>query len=236
MLLRAIEEKTFLPVGSDREVKSDFQLICGTNRDLAAAVAAGRFREDLLARIDLWTFRLPGLAERTEDIAPNLEFELESAAQITGGRVAFNAEARARFLRFAVSPEAIWSGNFRDFSAAVTRMATLASGGRITAAGVDEEIVRLRAAWQRPELATSIARDPVLEILGEARADALDRFDRAQLAEVIRVCQKARSLSEAGRLLFAASRSKKSSVNDADRLRKYLARFELGWSDFASRA
>ena len=236
MLLRAIEEKTFLPVGSDREVKSDFQLICGTNRDLAAAVAAGRFREDLLARIDLWTFRLPGLAERTEDIAPNLEFELESAAQITGGRVAFNAEARARFLRFAVSPDAIWSGNFRDFSAAVTRMATLASGGRITAAGVDEEIVRLRAAWQRPELATSIARDPVLEILGEARADALDRFDRAQLAEVIRVCQKARSLSEAGRLLFAASRSKKSSVNDADRLRKYLARFELGWSDFASRA
>jgi transcriptional regulatory protein RtcR len=113
-------------------------------------------------------------------------------------------------------------------------MATLASGGRITAAGVEEEITRLRAGWQRPELAgASASRDPVLEVLGEARADALDRFDRAQLAEVIRVCQKARSLSEAGRLLFAASRSKKSSVNDADRLRKYLARFELEWSSLA---
>ena len=89
-----------------------------------------------------------------------------------------------------------------------------------------------RAAWQRPELATASAtRDPVLEIPGEARAGALDRFDRAQLAEVILVCRRARSLSEAGRLLFAASRSKKSSVNDAVRLRKYLARFELGWSD-----
>ncbi len=110
MLLRAIEEKTFLPVGSDREVKSDFQLLCGTNRELGAAVAAGRFREDLLARIDLWTFRLPGLAERTEDIEPNLEFELEAAARVTGARVTFNKEARERFLRFAVSPEAVWSG------------------------------------------------------------------------------------------------------------------------------
>jgi len=236
MLLRAVEEKAFLPVGSDREVKSEFQLLAGTNRDLGAAVAAGRFREDLLARIDLWTFRLPGLAERTEDLEPNLEFELESAAQVTGARVAFNKEARERFLRFATAPEALWRGNFRDFSAAVTRMATLSAAGRITAAGVDEEIVRLRAGWQRPEPAGSsganASRDLVLEILGEARAAEIDRFDRVQLAEVIRVCQKARSLSEAGRLLFAVSRAKKSSVNDADRLKKYLARFELGWSDF----
>ena len=64
MLLRAIEEKQFLPLGADREVRSDFQLIAGTNADLPAAVARGRFREDLLARINLWTFRLPGLRER----------------------------------------------------------------------------------------------------------------------------------------------------------------------------
>src|SRR5947207_4777052 len=56
MLLRALEDKTFLPVGSDRELKSDFQLVAGTNRDLAARVAGGQFREDLLARINLWSF------------------------------------------------------------------------------------------------------------------------------------------------------------------------------------
>ena len=61
VLLRAIEEKQFLPLGADREVRSDFQLIAGTNADLAALVRRGRFREDLLARINLWTFRLPGL-------------------------------------------------------------------------------------------------------------------------------------------------------------------------------
>ena len=55
----------------------------------------------------------------------------------------------------------------------------------------------------------------------------LDPFDRVQLAEVVRVCRGASSLSEAGRELFAASRRNKRSSNDADRLRKYLARFGL---------
>ena len=55
MLLRAIEEKIFYPLGSDTPVKSRFQLICGTNRDLAKEVAEGRFRADLLARINCWT-------------------------------------------------------------------------------------------------------------------------------------------------------------------------------------
>src|SRR5215510_9805316 len=63
MLLRALEEKSFFPLGGDREVRSDFQLIAGTNRDLAVMVREGRFREDLLARINLWTFRMPSLRE-----------------------------------------------------------------------------------------------------------------------------------------------------------------------------
>jgi len=61
MILRAIKERRFLPVGSDKEAASDFQLIAGTNRNLMAAVAEGRFREDQFARLNLWTFVLPGL-------------------------------------------------------------------------------------------------------------------------------------------------------------------------------
>ena len=120
MLLRAVEEKRFLPLGSDKEVRSEFQLIAGTNRDLQAAVAQGRFREDLLARINMWTFRLPALRERREDIEPNLEYELEQFARAQGTKVTFNKEARERFLKFATTPDAIWSGNFRDLNAAVT--------------------------------------------------------------------------------------------------------------------
>ena len=64
---------------------------------------------------------------------------------------------------------------------------------------------------------------------------ALDRFDRVQLADVLRVCQEARSLSDAGRVLFAASRQRRSSHNDADRLRKYLQKFELEWAQIQGR-
>lgn len=145
MLLKAIEEKRFFPFGSDKEVTSDFQLIAGTNRDLRNDVKAGRFREDLFARINLWTFFLPSLIERSEDIEPNLDYELVRFAQENTATVRFNKEAKEKYLSFATSPTAVWSGNFRELSASVTRMATLADGGRITISVVDEEILRLKA-------------------------------------------------------------------------------------------
>ena len=125
MLLKAIEEKTFYPFGSDRQVSSDFQLIAGTVRDLRQLVAEGKFREDLYARINLWTFTLPGLRQRQEDIEPNLDYEVERHASLTGDSVRFNTEARRAWLAFATSPQATWRGNFRELSASVTRMATL---------------------------------------------------------------------------------------------------------------
>src|SRR5438445_4252796 len=147
MLLRPLEEKTFLPLGSDREAHSDFQLIAGTNQVLFAAVREGRFREDLLARINLWTFSLPGLRSRPEDIEPNLQFELEQFETRTSHHVTFNKEARERFLQFALAPASPWSRNFRDLNAAVVRMATLAQGGRISTGIVEEEIERLDTSW-----------------------------------------------------------------------------------------
>jgi transcriptional regulatory protein RtcR len=233
MLLRAIEERRFLPVGSDAEVASDFQLLAGTNADLPAAVSAGRFRADLLARIDLWTFRLPGLAARREDIAPNLDYELERFAARSGRRVTINREARDRFLVFAEGPDAPWHGNFRDLSAAVERMATLAPSGRIGPADVDEEIGRLRAAW-RGTRAGGAANDPLKVLIPEERLATLDLFDRLQLSAIVDVCRRSRSLSAAGRELFAVSRQAKATPNDADRLRKYLARFGLSWHDVTS--
>ncbi len=229
MLLRALEEKRFSPLGSDKEVQSDFQLIAGTNRDLAAAVRTGHFREDLLARINLWTFRLPPLRERPEDIEPNLEYELEQHARKSGAKVSFNKEARAEFLAFAISKDALWKANFRDLNAAVNRMATMADGGRISVACVQEEIQRLRSAWHDP--ISTISSDGLDELLGPDRVASLDRFDRVQLADVVKVCRELPTLAEAGRALFSASREKKKTSNDSDRLRKYLASFDLNWVD-----
>ncbi len=233
MLLRAIEEKTFLPVGSDTPVSSAFSLIAGTNRDLAKEVREGRFREDLLARIDLWTFELPSLQKRPEDVEPNLDYELSKKSQSDGRRVTMNREARDAFLRFAKDPSSAWRANFRDFSAAITRMATLAEGGRITRQGADEECDRLKHMWSRLE-GDSAGRGSypkAMAALGEDAIEEIDLFDLVQLEEVLQVCATSKTMSAAGRALFAASRAKKASSNDTDRVRKYLARFGLTFKD-----
>ena len=228
MLLRALEEKRFLPFGGDREVSSNFQLIAGTNRELPAAVREGRFREDLLARTNLWTFHLPGLRQRPEDIEPNLDYELEQFARKSSLRVTMSTEVREKFLAFAQSPAARWSANFRDLNACITRMATLSPGGRITPAVLAEEVERLRAAWSTPQADDD--HDAVLAtVLSDQAKAKLDLFDQAQLAFVIGVCRASPTLSDAGRKLFAATRENRKTANDADRLRKYLARFDLDW-------
>jgi transcriptional regulatory protein RtcR len=233
MLLKAIEDKRFLPVGADKEVASSFQLIAGTNKDLRAEVAAGRFREDLFARINLWTYTLPSLAQRREDIEPNVDHQLALASHDLGKQVRFTTEARGEYLRFAQSNEALWSGNFRDLSASITRLATLGEHARIGTALVAAEIARLRWQWEGDTSRSPTSAVSLLDVMGDA-ADALDYFDRLQLQAVIAVCRKHTSISDAGRELFNVSRTQRSVVNDADRLRKYLLKFDLTWDKVAS--
>ena len=228
MLLKAIEEKNFFPVGGDKLVKSDFQLIAGTHRDLRQDVQAGRFREDLFARINLWTYELPSLEQRPEDIEPNIDYLLAQQSAEVGGKISFNKEARQKYLRFATSGEARWQGNFRDLGASVLRLATLADGGRITDDLVEQEIKRLQKLWgsrTEPEAAE------LSGLLTPEQLAEMDLFDRMQLQSVLTICKQCKSLSEAGRKLFAVSRSQRGSTNDSDRLRKYLAKFGLEWAN-----
>ena len=107
-------------------------------------------------------------------------------------------------------------------------MCTVAAGGRVTVDVVNEEIERLRKAWSKTTALSG--RESLLEeTLGSEAVERLDLFDRMQLANVIEIVSTCRSLSDAGRALFANSREKKTSSNDADRLRKYLSRFGITW-------
>jgi DNA-binding NtrC family response regulator len=67
-LLRVLETKTFVRVGGNKEITSDFRVICATNKDLKKMVEAGTFREDLYYRLNVVNIRIPPLRERTEDI------------------------------------------------------------------------------------------------------------------------------------------------------------------------
>lgn len=231
MLLRALEEKRFLPLGSDKEVSSDFQLLAGTNRDLEKEVVAGRFRADLLARLNVWQFKLPGLAARKEDIEPNLDFEIERATRTLGTRISLSREARDTFLTFAHA--AAWPGNFRDLASVVTRLATLADGGRISAADVVFECEQLNSAWapqgNQVEAAVSEGLDARVDAVIGARS--LDIIERVQLEAALKVIASTKTMAEAGRELFAQSRTLKNSCNDSDRVRKLLVRFNLNYQE-----
>ncbi|SFM19135.1 RNA repair transcriptional activator RtcR [Marinobacter zhejiangensis] len=236
MLLHAIEEKRYYAVGSDTPQESDFQLIAGTNRDLHAQVEQGSFREDLLARINLWSYQLPGLKDRREDIEPNLDYELRQAEAQQGHKVSFNKAARQQFLAFAHRPDATWRGNFRDLNAAIQRMTTLADGGRITETNVDSEIARLSHQWQamaNPEVRQTAI--DLTEYLDNSQLEDIDLLDQWQLQKIIEICHESRSLSEAGRKLFDRSRLKKRSTNDSHRLRQMLAKFDLTFEDITNR-
>lgn len=229
MLLHAIEYKTFHPVGSDTSVQSNFQLIAGTNRDLKQEITKGTFREDLLARINLWTYELPALKDRKEDIPVNIDYEIDLFAQKTGQRVQFNKEAKNAFVNFATSNEALWSGNFRDLSSAITRLGTLADSSRITVEDVNEEIQRLKRVWNPGGHQFSLGT--LDNYLAQTQIMQLDKFDAFQLDFVLSVCKRHNSMASAGRELFDVSRTMKSQTNDSSRLQKYLAKFGLKWAD-----
>ncbi len=238
MLLTALEEKRFYPLGSDTAVASEFMLIAGTNQDLAKMVADGKFRRDLYARINIWQYRLPALADRREDIEPSVAYILAMANSEIGRTCRFERGAWRLYLKFALSDKALWQGNFRELSASILRLATLAKDGLIDTPKVHAEIQRLQCQWQPLDRQASNqapneptkAKQPIYTTKVQTVLDGLDTFDRLQLQQVIDVCRLHDSLAAAGRALFDKSRQHRKAVNDSDRLRKYLGKWGLTWA------
>ena len=168
---------------------------------------------------------MPPLTQRMENLEPNIEHKLQQFIIKAGYKVNFNKAAREQYLQFAHSPAALWQANFRDLNTSITRMATLAVGGRITEELVTEKIGRLQTAWSG--FLPSVVDDGLSRVLPAVVLAELDLFDRLQLTEVVRVCRASRSLAAAGRVLFDTSRQQKTSVNDSHRLKQYLQKFGL---------
>jgi two-component system nitrogen regulation response regulator GlnG len=102
-LLKAIEEKVFYPVGSNKCVKSEFRVICATLDDLEVLIRSGKFRFDLFQRISGYTFTQPSLRKRKEDIFPILKSKLQGSR-----RLIFKEEARKILENYE------WPGNIRE--------------------------------------------------------------------------------------------------------------------------
>ena len=218
MLLNAIEEKEFFPLGSDTKVKADFQLVAGTNRDLSKRVIEGLFREDLLARINVWSFEIPSLANRKEDIEPNINYEIKKYEEINLQKIGFSHEALKKYLDFSQSSEAIWSANFRDLNSSVLRMCTLAPNGRIDNETVSQEINYLKSKWQYSSVPSDQEFQYCHQYLTPQIVEETDLFELVTLEGVLKICSESKNLADAGRKLFSQSRQKRKGLNDSDRL------------------
>ena len=146
-LLRALQEGEVVPIGATSPVKVDVRVIACANRDLPGEVAAGRFREDLFYRLNVFPMTLAPLAERTGDIAP-LAFAMILRHRTKGQAIPWLSEAALATLKAHK-----WSGNVRELEN-VIRRALLLSSGKDSIANehiVFDTPVRSVAAQERAE-------------------------------------------------------------------------------------
>jgi two-component system response regulator FlrC len=118
-----LQERTFERVGGTRTLVADARLVAATNRDLDAAVAEGRFREDLYHRLAVFPVELPPLRDRRRDIVPIAEALLERIGRSLGRKGLSLDEAAKRQIE-----RAEWRGNVRELANALERAAILADG------------------------------------------------------------------------------------------------------------
>ncbi len=125
-LLRFLQEKTFERVGGNETLKVDVRVIAATNRDLAAEIRRGAFREDLFYRLNVVTIELPALRERRGDIPALARFFLRRCASENGKNIeTFTEDALRALLEYR------WPGNVRELENVVERAVVLCDGPRI---------------------------------------------------------------------------------------------------------
>jgi DNA-binding NtrC family response regulator len=169
-LLRVLQDGEVTRVGGTGVVKVDVRVISATNQDLDALIAGGRFREDLLYRINTITLRTPALRERASDIPALARHFAEAASRRNHWKPRTLGADAVELLR-----QQPWKGNVRELKNVIERVLILSSSEPVGAADV-------RAALP----GTSAARGPVIPVEGRL-SDVLDAYERDVIRERLRV-------------------------------------------------
>jgi two-component system response regulator PilR (NtrC family) len=145
-LLRAIQERCIRPVGDNEDVAVDVRLVAATNRDLAAEVRSGKFREDLYYRLNVVQIRVPPLRERREDVLPLADHFLRRFAAEHGRPMPrLSADAKRRLSDY-------WfPGNVRELENLIERAVTLSNGEEVTVDALPAVLRRTGADALSPE-------------------------------------------------------------------------------------
>ena len=140
-LLRVLQEREYRRLGGSRTQRANVRVVAATNRDLAAAIRQGRFREDLYYRLHVFEIGLPPLRERPDDILPLAEAFLEELGGAVGRPAGgISREAREVLLGYR------WPGNVRELRNVLERATILCDGGLVAAEHLPHELSRPDAA------------------------------------------------------------------------------------------
>ncbi len=172
-LLRVLQERTYEPLGSSRPQKTNARIVVATNRDLAARVREGLFREDLYYRVNVVRIELPPLRSRKEDI-PLLVDELVARFNRLQGRAVKGVTAEALSLLMAYD----WPGNVRELANVVERAFVVCDERRIDVGDLPDEL----AGRRRPGAAAPDVRSAHALLDAEAIRAALERNAGSRLA------------------------------------------------------
>jgi DNA-binding NtrC family response regulator len=159
-LLRVVQERELERVGGTKTLPVDVRILSATNKNLKNEVSAGRFREDLFYRLNVFPIELPPLLERPEAILPLADFFVRKFAAPLGKRISgFTASARAALTEYG------WPGNIRELQNVIERAVILASG-EIDESHLNIEVLR-EPSSERDGLLQKIERETIQKVLAE---------------------------------------------------------------------
>jgi two-component system, NtrC family, response regulator AlgB len=187
-LLRVLQERSFERVGSNRTMRCNVRIIAATHRDLDAAITAGRFREDLYYRLNVFPIQMPPLRERLEDLPVLIEHLVQRQGQISGRHVRLDKDAMNCLAR---NP---WPGNVRELANLLERLAILFPEQCIGAADLPERYRSMGGStWfgngvriappATPRAPVSVSPALLEELLGAGDEDLGDGHDTVQFTD-----------------------------------------------------
>jgi two-component system, NtrC family, nitrogen regulation response regulator NtrX len=201
-LLRAIEAREIERVGGGHPIKIDVRILSATNKDLARAVGEGKFREDLLFRLNVIPLAVPPLRERPSDI-PLLVKHFSALHHVRTGQAPprWTSDALAALGRYR------WPGNIRELANIIERISILHAGSEVT-----EDALRAILPVERATSASPAAPLPDPSGLDSSLSDTLDEYERVLITRALSMA--------AGNVAEAARRLKTDRPNLYRRMRR----------------
>jgi sigma-54 specific flagellar transcriptional regulator A len=192
-LLRVLQERSFERVGSNRTLRCNVRIIAATHRDLDAAIGAGRFREDLFYRLNVFPIQMPPLRERLEDLPVLIEHLVQRQGQIAGRHIRLDKDAMNCLARNR------WPGNVRELANLLERLAILYPEQTITASDLPDRyrstgntawfgsgvrIVPPAQAADKPSRVSPALLEELLEVRDTELDDAAPAADTVQFPDM----------------------------------------------------